>query len=74
MLEAVVFHGVLTWGTTQWQKKLVGGLPMKYNRCDHRQIFTKGVVLGGHETIISTSKTIPNAKRSNDYTAVLVIQ
>ena len=47
---------------------------MKYNRCDHRQIFTKGAVLGGHETIISTSKTIPNAKRSNDYTAVLVIQ
>ena len=55
MLEAVVFHGVLTWGTTQWQKKLVGGLPMKYNRGD-QQIFTKGAVLGGHETIISTSR------------------
>lgn len=38
MLKAVVFHCVLTWGTTQWQTKLVGGLPMKYNRGDHQQI------------------------------------
>ena len=30
---------------------------MKYNRGDRQQIFTKGAVLGGHETIISTSKT-----------------